>query len=196
MSKLTPPLIASVSIDDIQSFLTVAATGSFRKAASTAGLGQSSLSRRVRRLEDELGVSLFERRSTGARLTNAGRCFSARIRVVVDDLNGAIEAARSSGSAENGYLRVGIIVSLSYGVARKIVQRFRSQHPLVHVCFFEANRGDLYTKLNHRRLDLVIAAGEPVNDAYDGFVLDREKIYLAVASDGPFGERTSYTGQI
>ena len=54
-----------IEIYDIQIVLAVAELGSFRKAAGILRLGQSAVSRRVQKLEDNIGVSIFERNSMG-----------------------------------------------------------------------------------------------------------------------------------
>ena len=64
-------------------FLAAADELSFRRAAVVVGVGQPAVSRQVAALEDELGVTLFERRSTGACLTEAGRVFLADARRII-----------------------------------------------------------------------------------------------------------------
>jgi DNA-binding transcriptional LysR family regulator len=70
---------------------------SFRWAASVLGVGQSAVSRRVRELEDELGVSLFERHHAGVRVTNAGVYFLQRAREAVLQLDDAANTASAAG---------------------------------------------------------------------------------------------------
>ena len=72
---------------------------SFRAAARSFGIGQGSLSRRIRSLEDEIGVSLFERHRSGVRATAAGRQFLARVRSALDELDYAVERASTAGRA-------------------------------------------------------------------------------------------------
>lgn len=170
--------------------LTVAEAGSFRKATAQLDIGQSAVTRRVQKLEDALGVSLFERRRSGARLTNAGLSFISRARTIIDDLYAAMEHAQSAGVADNGHLRIGLIASLSRGVARDVVAGFLDQHPGVDLCFVEAERGELLTHLSHRVIDLVIAAGEPSYGNGDGLLLVNERIYLAVPQAGTLAERS------
>ncbi|WP_299404786.1 LysR family transcriptional regulator [uncultured Roseobacter sp.] len=170
-------------------FLSVAETGSFRKAASRLNVGQPAVSRRIQRLEDILGVSLFERRSTGARLTTAGTCFAARARVIVDELRAATDTARGAGLGENGYLRIGVIASLSRGPLRQVLESFVDSHAYVDLCIAELDRGQLLTQLSHRRLDLVVAPGKPDHESGDGLILAHERVYLAVPSDHPLADR-------
>ena len=76
-----PPLssdLLRMNLCDLGAVISVAETGSFHKAAHALSIGQSAISRRIARLEDALGVSLFERRPSGTKLTNAGTHFVAR----------------------------------------------------------------------------------------------------------------------
>lgn len=180
---------ARIETQQLVHFLTVAETGSFRKAANRLGLGQSAVSRRIQRLEDLLGVSLFERRSTGARLTPAGSGFASRARAIVDDLETAAEIAKTAGVAGNGHVRIGIIASLSKGPLRTIVERYLAENGDVDVCFVESDRGELLTLLSHRRIDAVYAAGESASHTGDGLVVAMEETYLAVTSNSPFAGR-------
>lgn len=173
--------LEQLNIQDLNVLLAVAETGSFRKASAHLTIGQSAVTRRVQKLEDALGVSLFERRRSGARLTNAGVCFVARTRVIVNDLHAAMEQAQSAGVAGNGHLHIGLITSLSRGVVRDVVATFVDRHPNIDICFTQADRGKLLTHLSHRAIDVVIAAGEPNNDNGDSLLLVREDIYLAVS---------------
>jgi molybdate transport repressor ModE-like protein len=178
-----------VDVCDLQVLLVVAETGSFRKAAMHLGVRQSAVSRRVRKIEDILGVSLFERRPSGTRLTQAGSRFVMTARDIVREFDVAVATARSAGVAEAGTLRVGLIASLSLGVPRKVTESFFRAHPDVRVHFAEADRSELFTLLSHRMLDLVVAAGEPSSEFGDALLLCREAISLAVASNGPLAAR-------
>ncbi|MEE4537151.1 MAG: LysR substrate-binding domain-containing protein [Erythrobacter sp.] len=179
----------TLDLRHLRSFLVVAETGSFRRAAKRSGLGQSAVSRRVRRLEDLLGVSLFERRPSGARLTPAGTSFASSTRTILNDLNTALETASSAGVADAGQLRVGIIASLSQGPLRDLVRAFLCLHADVDLCVMESDRSHLFTLLSHRCMDVVVAAGEPDPVYGDGLLLARETIYLAVPADHEWAGR-------
>ncbi|WP_367575721.1 LysR family transcriptional regulator [Pelagibius litoralis] len=114
---------------DIQIMLGVAEAGSFRRAAKCLNIGQSAVTRRIQKLEEALGVSLFERRTTGARLTYAGWSFAQRARSL------AIDAAHTAGRGRNGRLKIGLIASLSYGAFREVLLAYKSSHPQVELTF-------------------------------------------------------------
>lgn len=172
-----------VDLRNISALLSVAEVGSFRKAAKELKIGQSAVSRRIQKLEDTLGVSMFERRSQGVRLTVAGADFTSRMRSITSDLDNAVEAAQSHGSAASGQLRLGIIASLSNGALRQVLKAFLNNHDQIKLDINESDRNDLMTCLNHRTLDAVFAAGEVNGEIGDGLTLSRESIFLAVAAD-------------
>src|SRR5262245_2730825 len=88
----------AINPSSVAEALLVAEHLSFRRAAAVLGIHQSAVSRRVRTLEDELGVSLFERHHTGVRLTNAGTHFFQEARDALRQLESAVEAATTAGS--------------------------------------------------------------------------------------------------
>jgi DNA-binding transcriptional LysR family regulator len=169
--------------------LAVAETGSFRRAAIRLRIGQPAVTRRIQKLEDATGVSLFERRRSGAALTSAGTHFIARVRAIIDDIDAALVATHSAGIADTGHLRIGLIASLSHGALRQVVAQFIGRHPEVDLCFAEAERSELLTLLSHRTIDIVVAAGEPSPDIGESLLLVRERIYLAVCGEDPLAAR-------
>src|SRR5580658_5952459 len=86
--------------------LAVANHLSFRRAAKALGIWQSALSRGVRALEDELGVSLFERHRTGVRVTHAGTRFFEQARDALEQLDHASRIAGAAGQGGTGQLSI------------------------------------------------------------------------------------------
>ncbi len=184
-------LLRQLDTRDLEVLLAVAECSSFRKAAGRLHLGQSAVSRRIQKLEDNLGVSLFERSSVGARLTHAGSEFVACSSAVFENLKAAIARAQTTAIGQNGHLKIGSMVSFSCGPQRRLVAVFSRRHPKVKLCFFECGRTQMMTMLGHRTLDIAIVSGTPPCEGYDSVLLDRTRVFLAVASDGPYGQRDS-----
>src|SRR5205823_10826397 len=72
---------------DLRAFIAVAELASFRAAAETIHLSQPALSRRIDKLEDALGVRLFDRDTRNVELTAVGRDFARKARSLLDDLD-------------------------------------------------------------------------------------------------------------
>jgi len=171
------------AIYDFDVAVAVAEHGSFRKASRQLGIGQAAISRRIQKVEDALGVSLFERHSGGVRLTAAGWQFAHHARRIALDFDAAACAARAAGSADEGHLNLGLIVSLSRGVLRELTADFVKRHPDVDLILVEAERSELLSLLSHRRLDAIVASGAFSTEHGDSLVIARETIYIALSED-------------
>src|SRR5689334_10729109 len=90
------------------SFIAVAEELNFTRAARRLQIAQPPVSRHIRDLEKELGVRLFERNSSHVFLTDAGRGFLNEMRVVLQHVSQAVEAARLAGKPGTGTVRLGI----------------------------------------------------------------------------------------
>ena len=75
---------------------------SLRQAAETLNIRQSTLSRRLRDLEDELGANLFVRTNGGTRPTLAGQEFLERARYIIEEIDTAVRRLRTRSRGENG----------------------------------------------------------------------------------------------
>jgi len=141
--------------------LAVAEYLSFRRAANALGTSQSSVSLRIRALEEDLGVLLFERSTRGVRLTEAGRLFVERVSVGVDHLDHAVKAAGMAASGECGHLRIGIHALIPNSFLTDLIAQYRQDHPGIEVEITEGTARDTVMQLRANRLDMVFVAGEP-----------------------------------
>ena len=102
------PLGNHIPMTSLIQTLAVAEYLNFRHAANALGVAQSSVSARVKALEEDLGIRLFERQARGVRLTEAGRYFVDRIAAGVEQLDHAVKTAGMTATGECGRLRIGI----------------------------------------------------------------------------------------
>src|SRR5690606_27174841 len=104
---------------------------SFSGAAGALGMKVSSVSRRVRDFEDDIGISLFERTTSGVRLTDAGDRFLDDIIPILQMAEVALQRVGAAGRIEEGTLRVGIITTLAGGFLRELITSYRRCYPAV-----------------------------------------------------------------
>lgn len=88
-----------MSLDQLRYFVAVAEQGSIHAAARALYISQPPLSRQVRALEEELGVELLGRTSTGVYLSPAGAVFLQHARAILGSLDAAVAAARNAARA-------------------------------------------------------------------------------------------------
>ena len=173
-----PPL----PIDNTALFysLAVAEHLGFRKAAAALGVEQSVLSRRVRALEDQLQVSLFERHSRGIRLTAAGERFLEQARSALSEIDYAAATARASGRGETGRLRIGFLSPISGGFLRELLLRYGADHPQVSLELREASRRYQLTLIRERRLDVAFIVGSVEEPGCSVAKLWSEPVFVAI----------------
>lgn len=159
----------------------VVEAGAFRRAANGEAGTQSTISRRVRRLEDQLGVSLLERSPAGIRLTNAGKAFHSQVTTVLENLSDAVEKAGRAGAAIDGTLKLGTLGSISCGVLRSLVLNIKERHPGVVIALEEGHLADMSRRLRTHELDAVFAPRREDIGDLDWLELSAEPLVLAVS---------------
>ena len=153
---------AIVDFISISQALVVADQSSFSRAARILGVKQSAVSRRIQALEDELGVSLFERQSNGVRPTIAGQRFLERTRSAFAEIEYAIKNATAAGRGAEGMIRIGVLPSLLSGFLCDVLAEFRNAQPGVVFDFFDGPPRKLIARIMERRLDVAfIISGTP-----------------------------------
>ena len=138
--------------------LAVAEYLNFRHAANALGVSQSSVSARVKMLEEDLGVLLFERRSRGVRLTEAGRHFVEQVSIGIDQIDHAVKTAGTLARGERGVVRVGVHALISSGFFAELLSCFRELHPGIDVEIVEGSPREMLMQVRDARLDIAFVA--------------------------------------
>jgi DNA-binding transcriptional LysR family regulator len=172
-----------IDLRSLRYSILVADYRSFRKAALAVGIRQSSISRRIRLLEDTIGVSIFERHSGGVCLTNAGVEFVSTIRRVLREIDAAVLSAGAAGRGATGRLTVGFYTSLSTGELRGTLLDYADRFPDVTVAVVEGSRSQLIASLASKATDIAIVAGEIDPKLGDAMPLWSERIMVAVPEE-------------
>lgn len=144
------------NLEDVLAFIRVVETGGFSRAAERMGLSKSIVSRRVARLEAELGVRLLNRTTRGIAPTDAGLEFKTRCVEILNELEAAREAVACRERDVAGTLR--LAVPLSFGIARlaPAIAAFAVQHPRVAV---DLSVSDRFVDLVAEGFDAAIRVG-------------------------------------
>lgn len=135
-------------------FLGVAREANFTRAAEKLGIGQPPLSLQIKQLEQELGVTLFERTPSGVLLTRAGEAFRHEAMRVLEDAESAIRAAQRAARGETGHLRLGFSGSSVFNpVVPALIRQFKRSWPDAELTLMEGNTPQLLQALSDKRLD-------------------------------------------
>lgn len=133
----------------------------FRHVANALGIAQSSVSARVKALEEDLGILLFERHARGVRLTEAGRHFVEQIAAGVDQLDHAVNTAGMAAAGEWGRLRIGIYALIPHSFLTELIAQYRKEYPGIEIEITEGTARDAVMQLRADRLDVAFVAGKP-----------------------------------
>ncbi len=112
-------------------FVAVAEGGSIRAASETLRIAASAVSRQIQKLEDELGVQLFERHSGGLHLTKEGRATLDHARSVLEDFEQLKAKISSFQGTNTGTVRIASLDSLFVGFLPEQVRAFHEKNPKV-----------------------------------------------------------------
>jgi DNA-binding transcriptional LysR family regulator len=168
-------------------------TGSFSHAAQSLGVTPSTISRRISRLEDELGVTLFERGSFGVRLTAAGRDVMVQVRRGLEAIDNVIRSGKSSGAAKRGRLRLGVRMPPIGQPLQSLLASWRTQHPGVVLTLNELNDNDIFTALVERALDAALVTSHTIRPGTTTVPLYRERLVAALPVMHGLASRDSLT---
>jgi DNA-binding transcriptional LysR family regulator len=124
---------SSVDLLDVLAFVRVVETGAFSRAAERMGMAKSILSRRVARLEEQLGARLLTRSASGTAPTDVGQAYFERASNVLAELEAAQEVVAEAVTQIAGPIRLS--APLSFGVMHlaPALAEFAAEHPKVEL---------------------------------------------------------------
>ncbi|CAM3241608.1 HTH-type transcriptional regulator CysL [Arthrobacter ulcerisalmonis] len=154
----------------LRSFLAVAETLSFTKAADRLGLAQPTISQHIRKLETAAKRTLINRDTRDVRLTDNGDAMAGFARTILAAHDSA--ARYFSGSAMRGRLRFGTADDLAITGLPGILREFRQVYPQINLELTVGQSDQLYRRLNAGQLDLVFVKW--VSGVNDGTVVQQD----------------------
>ena len=150
-----------MNLRDLRYLIAVAEHGHFGRAAEACGISQPTLSVQVRKLEDQLGVALFERTSKAIAPTAACERLIGHVRAAVAEADAILAVARSLRDPLAGRFRLGIIPTLAPYLLPLVFAPLRAGLPALEVEPWEDQTAALLERLRARELDAALLATEP-----------------------------------
>lgn len=145
-----------VDLEDVKALLAVAEAGGFSRAAEQMSVSKSVVSRRVSRLEQDLGARLLTRSNRGVVMTEAGEALRSRARQAFDELDEALgEAAQHEGELA-GLLRVTAPISFGAAHLSALVAEFMIAHPKLSL---DISYSDRQVDILAERFDVAVRMG-------------------------------------
>lgn len=147
-----------MEVHQLRYFCAVAETGSFTRAAEREQVAQPSLSQQIMKLEEELGVRLFDRLGRSVRLTDLGQVFLPRARTILNELRAAKDEVAEKQSSVSGPVCVGVIPTIAPYFLPTRIAFFTRKYPQAAITVVEDVTVRLLDRLRAGLVDLAIMA--------------------------------------
>ena len=176
-----------MDMTQLEYFLAIARVGNMTAAAASLNVTQSSVSRSIARLEESLGVPLFERCGRGITLNNYGKAFYSRAEAIVRELSDGERELKELRDQHIG--RVSIATSSARQVNHLMIHYLQENPEVLFRQRRMTDMDEIKAKLDSGILDYALTY-TPLSDAeYEWKPLIHERYYVQVPATHPFAER-------
>ena len=176
-----------MNLKQIEYALAVAETGSFTRAAERCHVVQSALSHQIARLEEQLGVQLFERSSRWVRLTAAGEAFVPSARTALEAARRIADEVAAACGELRGRLSIGEISSLTELDLVDLLAGFHHQYPQVDIRWLQGKSEVMIGDVRERRMDVAFIGVWP-GESLEGVewrLLAKEELMAVLPPEHP-----------
>lgn len=183
-------LAGTMEFHHLRAFAIVAESRSFSKAARQLHVSQPPLSRHIHQLEEELGVKLFVRKTSGVDLTREGQVLLEKARTVLADAAGFLELADRTKTGLTNRLRIAMARGLCEVVNRIRVQ-LTSRYPEISVEGLDMPSSSQYAALREKTIDLAVLRNVADDVGVECESLFQERFVVVVSENSVLAKRKS-----
>lgn len=180
-----------MNLQDLRYIVTVAKLRHFGRAAEACNISQPTLSNQIRKLEEELGVVLFERSNRRVDITEIGEQIIAYAERALGETSEMERLAKASQDPLDGPFRLGSIPTLAPYLMPQVWRSLQKQYPKLKLSLWEDTTVSLLEKVRDRRLDAALVATEITEANLTELVLFEEPLIAALPPEHPLAERKS-----
>ncbi|HJV84560.1 MAG TPA: LysR family transcriptional regulator [Noviherbaspirillum sp.] len=183
----------NLEIGDLEAVLAVAESGSFRAAAELLHLTQPSISARVQRAEDVLGVKLFSRTTRKVTITEHGKRLCTRADHTISELRSILREFKDEAQLKRGRVVVGATPTIAATVVPEVIRRFNRRWPGVEIILRDDFFGRALERLSEGEVDFAIVPGQKADSRFNFETLYMDELLLAAPVGHPLlkGKRVS-----
>jgi len=174
-----------MNLRDLKYIVAVADTGHFGRAAQHCFVSQPTLSGQIKKLEEELGVVIFERTNRRVAVTPTGEEILRHARLMIEQADAISQIARARQDPLAGPLRIGAIPTLSPYLMPLLLVPLKQRHPQMKLVLSEEPTETLLQRLAHHEIDAALLATAEEESDFDSIALFDEPFWIAYPRDHP-----------
>lgn len=174
-----------MELTDLKVFLRIADEGNITRAAEQLGYVQSNVTARVKKLENELGIPLFNRHSNGVTLTEKGRMFRDYACSILNLSDEAVRAVQET-PYPSGSLTIGVVDTVHCGHFIKSLSDYQTMYPDVTLSLLTGSSSELIAQVSNYRLDGAFVTGNIPPKLVADYVEEDEVKLLTKSKEQPF----------
>jgi LysR family hydrogen peroxide-inducible transcriptional activator len=178
-----------MNIRDLKYLVALADTQHFGQAAERCFVSQPTLSGQIKKLEEELGVIIFERTKRSVETTPLGAAIVAHARQVLEQTDALVQLAQSNQDPLVGPLRMGVIPTLSPYLIPLILKPLKKQYPQIKLVLSEELTDTLLARLCKHEIDAALLATPVENPDLESIPLFDEPFWLVHPRSHPFSNK-------
>ncbi|WP_392343974.1 LysR substrate-binding domain-containing protein [Pseudoalteromonas prydzensis] len=179
-----------MNLKDLEYVKAIAHFKHFRKAADACYVSQPTLSGQVKKLEQELGVTLFDRSTKQVTLTVQGERLLSQIKVILEQTQILKELAATSSAPLQGKVRIGIIPTIAPYLLPTLLTSMKEAFAESQFAFVEMQTATILTALDNGELDVAILADVPELKLYHTVNLYKEDFLVAMSTQNNLAKRS------
>lgn len=178
-----------MNLRDLKYIVTVADTLNFNRAAELCHVSQPSLSKQIQKVEEEIGVAIFERTNRKVSITPIGHHIIQRARSTLQEADAIYQIARAASDPLAGSFRLGIIATVAPYLLPRILPALRRSLPKLTLALIEGQTESLVNQLKRGELDAIVLAVPLADDELQVESLYSEPFLFAAAQSHPLAGR-------
>jgi LysR family hydrogen peroxide-inducible transcriptional activator len=176
-----------MTLQDLRYLVALVDHGHFGRAAAACDIAQSTLSTQIKKLEEQLGVALFERTSKSVCVTETGEEVAGRARKILADVEAIVSVGQRKSAPLAHAFSLGVIPTLGPYLLPWLVPALRTDYPDLHLSIREDLTASLLERLVSHRLDAALVALPVADDRIESLPLFDEPFWFAE----PRGRKTN-----